>query len=167
MGFVNLPAGGIVEANDIWRGYSDAADLLSIDWYNMTTDQAFGLFGIWTYPVITQRAVELSDGRIPAWGYVETTAQVPNEPTPTQVYRASWAHLIAGAQGIVFFDHRFADADVTQDFAAMLRSSRRSRRCCTPRRRTLSRRCRARGRWRRRSAGTRRGRRSRSTMRRG
>jgi hypothetical protein len=120
MGFVNLPAGGIVEANDIWRGYSDAADLLSIDWYNMTTDQAFGLFGIWTYPVITQRAVELSDGRIPAWGYVETTAQVPNEPTPTQVYRASWAHLIAGAQGIVFFDHRFADADVTQDFAAML-----------------------------------------------
>jgi hypothetical protein len=121
MGFAWQPQGATpLQVNDYWRGYTDKTDVLSIDWYNMTSDQAFGLFGIWTYPEITRKAFELSDGRVPVWGYVETTAQVPGEPAPSQVYRASWAHLIAGARGIVFFDHRFAGPAVTQDFAALL-----------------------------------------------
>jgi hypothetical protein len=121
MTYAWLPPGALPqEVNAHWRDYADAVDLISSDFYNMTSDQNLGVFGIWTYPHITRRMFELSDGRTPVWGYVESTSQVPGEPTPAQVYRASWAHLIAGARGIVFFDHRFADSDVTQDFAALL-----------------------------------------------
>jgi hypothetical protein len=121
MTYAWLPPGALPqEVNAHWRDYADAVDLISSDFYNMTSDQNLGVYGIWTYPHITRRMFELSDGRTPVWGYVESTSQVPGEPTPAQVYRASWAHLIAGARGIVFFDHRFADSDVTQDFAALL-----------------------------------------------
>jgi hypothetical protein len=121
MAWAWLPDGATpLAVNAYWRDYADSVDVLSSDFYNMTSDQSGGVFGIWTYPLITRRIMELSDGRTPVWGYVESTSQAPGEPTPAQVYSAAWAHVIAGARGVVFFDHRFADSDVTQDFAALL-----------------------------------------------
>lgn len=121
MSFAWLPGGASVQqVNSYWRGYADVTEFLSCDFYNMTSDQTGGIFGIWTYPRITRRMFDLNDGKTPVWGYVESTSQVPGEPTTDQVYRATWAHLIEGARGIVYFDHRFADSDVTQDFAALL-----------------------------------------------
>jgi hypothetical protein len=121
MSFAWQPGGATPQqVNQYWRGYADVVDVLSCDFYNMTSDQAGGIYGIWTYPRITRRMMDLNDGKTPVWGYVETTAQIPDEPAPEQVYRATWAHLIEGAKGIVFFDHRFGDSDVNQDFAALL-----------------------------------------------
>jgi hypothetical protein len=120
-GWTGAPVGGdqyLLNAN--WQEYADTADFFSCDFYNMSADAHEGRYGIWTYPLITARMKSISQGRKPVWGYVETTSPTPNEPTPQQVYNATWAHLIAGANGIVYFDHRFADSDVTQDFAAML-----------------------------------------------
>lgn len=120
-GFFYKPTGStLLAASQYWRDWAALADILSCDFYNMTSDQDEGRFGIWTYPHLTRVMRALNDGRAPVWGYVESTSQVPNEPTTDQVYRASWAHLIAGAKGIVFFDHRFANGLVTQDFAALL-----------------------------------------------
>jgi hypothetical protein len=122
--FYYKPTGAtLLQASQYWREWAAMSDIMSCDFYNMTSDQDEGRYGIWTYPAITRVMRSLSDGTKPVWGYVETTAQVPNEPTPTQVYRATWAHLIAGARGIVFFDHRFANSLVTQDFAALLHNT--------------------------------------------
>jgi hypothetical protein len=119
--FYYKPAGAtLLQASQYWRDWAALSDIMSCDFYNMTSDQDEGRYGIWTYPVITRVMGMLSDGTKPIWGYVETTSQVPNEPTPAQVYRAAWSHLIAGARGVVFFDHRFANSLVTQDFAALL-----------------------------------------------
>ncbi|HEX9087191.1 MAG TPA: DUF4082 domain-containing protein [Arthrobacter sp.] len=100
--------------------YAALCDFFSCDFYNMTDDAHENRYGIWTYPVITARMKSISVGRVPVFGYVETTSPTPGQPTPDQVYKATWAHLIAGADGIIYFDHRFGSALVTQDFAAML-----------------------------------------------
>lgn len=124
MAFAWLPPGATsAQVNAYWRDYASIFDVLSCDFYNITSDQNNGIFGIWTYPRITRRMMDLNDGRTPVWGYVESTSQVPNEPTPDQVYRACWAHLIEGATGLVFFDHRFPDSDVSLDFAALLHNA--------------------------------------------
>jgi hypothetical protein len=120
-GWLGAPPGAppsVLNAN--YREYAELADFFSCDFYNMTDDAHEGRYGIWTYPVITARMKSISEGRKEVWGYVETTSPTPGQPLPDQVIKATWAHLIAGAVGIVFFDHRFASALVTQDFAAML-----------------------------------------------
>jgi hypothetical protein len=123
-GFAWAPSGATPQvANQSWRDFMAISDIVSCDFYNMTDENRQNRFGIWTYGRITRRMMELCDGRKPIWAYVETTSETPDQPTPEQVYRATWAHLIAGARGIVFFDHRFADPDVTQDFAALLHNT--------------------------------------------
>ena len=120
-GWLGAPPGAppdVLNAN--YREYAETADFFSCDFYNMTDDAHEGRYGIWTYPIITARMKSISEGRKEVWGYVETTSPTPGQPTPDQVYKATWAHLIAGAAGIVFFDHRFPSALVTMDFAAML-----------------------------------------------
>lgn len=120
-GWTAAPVGAgqdILNANFI--EYGQLCDFLSCDFYNMTDEANEGRYGVWTYSVITARMKSISAGRIPVFGYVETTSGVAGQPTPDQVYKATWAHLIAGADGIIFFDHRFGSATVTQDFAAML-----------------------------------------------
>jgi hypothetical protein len=105
----------------VWRDFAALSDVVSCDYYLMTTENnEAGRWGIWGYPYEIGRMVELSDGRKPVWGVIESTSQTPDQPTPDQVVRGTWAMLIAGARGITYFDHRFADGDVTQDFAAML-----------------------------------------------
>jgi hypothetical protein len=123
------PFAGITAWNQSWRDYAALADVLACDMYSLAASDSFdqgaqpgsaNRYGLWTYPAQIRRMRNLNDGRTPVWGIVESTSQVPGAPTPEQVRRAVWAQLIAGARGIMFFDHRFGDADVTQDFATIL-----------------------------------------------
>jgi hypothetical protein len=58
------------------------------------------------------------------WITIETTwpngAQSLGVPSPDSVRKTVWATLIAGARGVVFFDHRFASDFVSQNFNAMI-----------------------------------------------
>ncbi|MGZ4659701.1 MAG: DUF4082 domain-containing protein [Arthrobacter sp.] len=96
------------------------ADVISLDHYNLEPSNSGGRWGPWTYYKQVKRLQQFSLGQRPVWGYVETTSQDAGYPTPASVKQATWAALIAGAKGIVFFDHRFGDLATTQDFAALL-----------------------------------------------
>jgi hypothetical protein len=98
----------------------EIADIVSVDHYNLAPQASQGRWGVWTYGKLVDRVRQFSLGQKAVWAYVETTSQEAGYPTPTQVVQATWASLIAGAKGIVFFDHRFGSASVTQDFAALL-----------------------------------------------
>lgn len=107
--------------NRLWREWAELADIISCDLYSLTADiDPERRWGVWAYAAQVGRMREISDDRKPIWLTIETTSQTPNEPIPSDVEKACWAALIAGARGIVFFDHRFGDANVTQDFAAMI-----------------------------------------------
>ena len=99
------------------------ADIVSCDYYNLEPKASSGFGGVWTYFAQVRRMRQFSDGLKPVWAIVETTSQEPGYPVPDDVEKAVWATLIAGAKGIIFFDHRFGDALNTQDFAAMLSDS--------------------------------------------
>lgn len=112
------PVGATVqETTANWRAYAEVPDVISCDWYTIT---GVARTGIWCYPKMIQKMRQLSHGRLPVWGYVETCPTEGSNPNPDQVKRATWACLIAGANGIVFFDHRFASVEFTQDFASLL-----------------------------------------------
>jgi hypothetical protein len=129
---VQPPGASPVTNNANWRAYAAGIDLLALDAYSLAANDSFhptgdelaGIgpshFGVWAYPPQIGRMREFSDDRIAVFGEVETTSEVAGLPTPQQVHDATWALLIAGARGIVFFDHRFAENGLTQDFAAML-----------------------------------------------
>jgi hypothetical protein len=121
-GYLYQPSSITLEqANALWKEWALEGDVVSCDFYALNPGNSDGgRFGVWVYAEQIARMRDLCDGRSPIWGYVETTSQDPGYPTPASVYSSAWAMLIAGARGLVFFDHRFADADVTQDFAAML-----------------------------------------------
>ena len=107
--------------NELWPQWTDCADLLTCDDYTLTPDQdTAGVWGIWAYAHHVGRMDEITGGTKPVWVTVEATSSTPNKPTPEEVRKAVWATLIAGARGILFFDHRFGSDFVTQDFAAML-----------------------------------------------
>lgn len=116
------------DVNLQWREYAAQPDATSLDCYGIDHSFPFTYnpadtdrYGIWIYPLIIQRMrTEITDERFPIMGVVETTSAWANSPTVPQVERAVWASLIAGATAIEYFDHRFASAQVTQDFAAML-----------------------------------------------
>jgi hypothetical protein len=97
------------------------ADVISLDYYVLTPGASLGRYGPWAYGKFIDRLQQFSLGQRPVWGYVETASGEPGFPTPAAVKQAVWCQLIAGARGIVFFDHRFGNALVTSDFAAMLR----------------------------------------------
>lgn len=130
-GFTWQPVGiGAEAANLEWREYLSLADSGSLDLYALSGTDSFGFssatnrYGIWVYPLVIHRLREqITDERIPLWAIIETTSAYPDSPTPTQVKKAVWASLIAGAKGIEYFDHRFAGPAVSQDFAAMLNDS--------------------------------------------
>lgn len=121
-GFFHAPAGASIQfANELWRQWAAMADIISCDWYNLSDDRdSLDRYGVWTYATQIGRMREITDDAKPVWLVIETTSQAPGQPTPDQVNKAVWAALIAGARGIVFFDHRFASDFVTQDFAAMI-----------------------------------------------
>lgn len=129
-GFIWQPPGVTpTNVNQEWRDYAALGDVLACDFYSLAAFDSFNRdalstwhnrYGVWAYPAQIGRMRELNFDRAPVWGVVEITSQVPGFPTAYQIRSAVWAQLIAGARGIVFFDHRFADADVTQDFAPLL-----------------------------------------------
>jgi hypothetical protein len=108
------------EANKLWREWAALPDVLAGDFYTLTAENSSDIYGVWTYPRYTQKLRNLNEGRTPVYNTIETTSQTPGQPLPDQVVKATWASLIAGADGIIFFDHRFGSNLVTQDFAAML-----------------------------------------------
>lgn len=99
------------------------ADVTSLDHYNLAPSASQGRWGAWTYPVFINRLKQFSLNQKPIWAYIETTSQEAAAPTPGEVYAATWGSLIAGAKGVVFFDHRFASNGLTADFAALLRDA--------------------------------------------
>lgn len=99
-----------------WYEYGKIPDIISCDSYSITRPR----YGIWAYTKQIQKMRQLSHGRLPIWGLVESCPVEESNPSPEQVDRASWACFIAGATGIIFFDHRFASLTQTQDFASML-----------------------------------------------
>jgi hypothetical protein len=129
-GFTLQPPGaGMTAWNQSWIDYAALSDVLSCDFYSLAASDSFdrnalpgqdNRYGLWAYPPQVRRMAELCESRVPIWGYVETTSQLPGLPTPQQVDRAAWSMLIAGARGLILFDHRAEDADVTQDFATIL-----------------------------------------------
>ncbi|GGJ55635.1 DUF4082 domain-containing protein [Glutamicibacter ardleyensis] len=113
------PVGAKVDdVTPMWYGYGEIPDVISCDWYNITKPR----LGIWTMPKQVQKMRQLSHGRIPVWAYVETCPIETSNPSPEQMKRAVWAAFIAGATGIVFFDHRFDELwhGRGQDFASSL-----------------------------------------------
>lgn len=111
------PVGASVQTmNDNWMAYGQIPDVMSLDDYCITDSR----MGIWAYPKMVGKLQQMSNGRLPIWAYVESCPVEGSDPTPLQVARCVWACIIAGAKGIVFFDHRFANATQTQDFASML-----------------------------------------------
>lgn len=128
-GFNWHPVG--ITAKDVnleWREYMSLVDIGSLDQYGIARTYPYtysgsdsGRYGIWVYPLqIHRMRTEVTDERIPIWGELETTSAYLNEPTPDQVKKTAWSMLIAGAKGIVYFDHRFSSPAVGQDFAAMI-----------------------------------------------
>jgi hypothetical protein len=103
-----------------WMEDMMIADVISLDIYTLAPNTQQGQWGVWTYPVVDQRLRNFSDNTKAVFGYVESTGQQPGYPLPDDIRKATWAHLISGVQGIVYFDHRFEAFGVTQDFAAML-----------------------------------------------
>ena len=120
--FYHMPQGATLdEGNALWKQWAAQPDILMGDFYTLSTpEDPQHRWGVYTYAKYTERLRMLCEGKAPIWVAVETTAQRPDQPDPDDVVKACWACLIAGAQGIVFFDHRFGDQFVTQDFAHML-----------------------------------------------
>ena len=69
--------------------------------------------GVWTYAAQVGRMREITDDTKPVWVTVETTSQIAGEPIPTTCTRRSGPALIAGARGVILFDHRFGIDFVT------------------------------------------------------
>ena len=101
----------------------DVPDLVSVDYYNSSPKLAGASGGIWDYFAQVRRVRQFTAGLKPVWAIVESTLSEVDHPTPEEVEKTTWASLIAGAKGIVYFDHRFAFGEVTQDFAAMLHNT--------------------------------------------
>lgn len=120
--FWHQPQGSNMDvANDLWRGWAALTDILYGDFYTLAPsgDDA-NRWGVWTYAPFTRRLRQLNEGRTPVWVTVETTSEVADQPTPDEVVKACWAALIEGANGLIFFDHRFGNYSVARDFAHML-----------------------------------------------
>jgi len=131
-GFLWQPVGiSAKDANLQWREYMSLVDLGSLDCYGINHTYPFtwqasssDRYGIWIYPLqIHRMRREITDNRMPIFGVVETTSAYAGKPTPEDVKRAVWSMLIAGAEGIEYFDHRFSSPEVTQNFGAMLSDS--------------------------------------------
>jgi len=120
--FIGAPQGSTPQVqNELWREWTGIADLITCDDYTLTPyDDPAGVWGIWCYADHVGRMDEITDKAKPMWDTIETTVSLPNQPEPEDTRKAIWATLIAGARGILLFDHRFANDFVTQDFAAML-----------------------------------------------
>ena len=123
--FYHQPQGSNMDvANQLWRDWAQLADVVMGDCYTLAPDSdPANRWGVWTYAPFTRRLRQLNEGRTPIWVVVESTSETDNEPQPGEVVKACWAALIEGANGLLFFDHRFGNYSVAKDFAHMLHNA--------------------------------------------
>ncbi len=124
-GFFMLPVGTTIpEANDNWRKFAATTDILSVDFYMEDSGNLqSGLYGLWCNPRMVGRMRDLCDESKPVWHYIATTAPDGREPTPQIVHDSTWAALIGGARGIVYFDFKFTSGGQYVTDSAMLANS--------------------------------------------
>ncbi len=124
-GFFMLPVGTTIpEANDNWRKFVAISDIVSVDYYMEDAGNLQGgLFGLWCNPRMVGRMRDLCDESKPVWHYIATTAPDGREPTPQIIYNSTWAALIGGARGIVYFDSKFTAGSQYITDSAMLQAS--------------------------------------------
>lgn len=107
-GFAYLPTGASPEqVNAYWRDFASVTDIVSCDFYMEDSGNLEGVWGLWCNPRMVRRLRDLSDNAKPIWHILSTAAPDGRQPTPETVYRSSWASLIGGARGLIFFDHKF------------------------------------------------------------
>jgi hypothetical protein len=116
----------IVSADTYWftdpniDGASEGGRLLNNG--NPLTEAQTRLAANYGYTVDRMRYLDGLDGeRMPVWNFVEvgwpfteTAAQGARAIQPEEIQAAVWHSIIAGAQGIVYFNHSFGGPDQTQ-----------------------------------------------------
>ena len=104
--------------NDISSAcFVNAQDVTSTDLYWHTDPFQIGdpqSGNSWGYgwTMERQRMLDSMDGvRKPQWGFVEVTNAMngPSAPSPAEIRGAVWHTLIAGARGVMYFQHDFAE----------------------------------------------------------
>jgi hypothetical protein len=128
--YANYGKGVLVWGVRGWGGHSDrssacfvnAQDITSTDLYwhtdpHETNDPRSGTSSGYGWSMRRMRMLDAKDGkRTPQWGFVEVTCpwsecggSNPVSPiTPAEIRGAVWHTLIAGARGIIYFQHAFA-----------------------------------------------------------
>jgi hypothetical protein len=109
-------ASGYAGHNDASSGcFINAQDVTSADLYWHTDPNESGpLSGSssgYGWSMRRMRMLDRRDGKIkPQWGFVEVTDAMNggSPPTPAEIRGAVWHTLIAGARGILYFQHDFA-----------------------------------------------------------
>jgi hypothetical protein len=70
------------------------------------------------YGAVVARVVKLDTSNRPVWGFVEVghPSSLASEPTNTgpQIAAAVWHMIIAGARGIIYFNHSFGGPNISQ-----------------------------------------------------
>ena len=82
---------------------------------------------VWLHRGSSMRALDAMDGQIqPIWAFVEvgwpfteTAAQGARAIQPAEIEAAAWQSIIAGARGIIYFNHSFGGPDRRSTFCAI------------------------------------------------
>jgi hypothetical protein len=127
--FMNYGKGVLIWGATGYAGHNDtssacfvnAQDITSTDLYwhtdpNETNHSQSGTSSGYGWSIRRMRMLDAKDGkRTPQWGFVEVTdAMNGGSPiTPAEIRGAVWHTLIAGARGIIYFQHDFAGRCMT------------------------------------------------------
>lgn len=110
-GFAHLPTGATMkEANNYWRDFAHLSDIVCCDFYMEDSRNLEGIYGLWCNPRMVKRLGDLSDNSRPIWHIIASAATPDNQPSPDLVYKSTWASLIGGARGLIFFDYTFTNS---------------------------------------------------------
>jgi hypothetical protein len=116
-GVLNWGASGYAGHNNTSSAcFINAQDVTSTDlyWHTdpfQTEDPQSGTSSGYGWSMRRMRMLDRLDGKItPQWGFVEVTdpGNGLGQPTPAEIRGAVWHTLIAGARGILYFQHDFA-----------------------------------------------------------
>jgi hypothetical protein len=122
--YANYGKGVLIWGATGWAGHNDtssacfvnAQDITSTDLYwhtdpNETDHPQSGMSSGYGWSMRRMRTLDSRDGvRRPQWGFVEVTNAMNGPwgpPTPAEIRGAVWHTLIAGARGIIYFQHDF------------------------------------------------------------
>jgi hypothetical protein len=128
--YANYGKGVLIWGATGWAGHNDtssacfvnAQDITSTDLYwhtdpYQTDDLQSGMSSGYGWSIRRMRMLDAKDGkRTPQWGFVEVTNAMNGPwgpPTPAEIRGAVWHTLIAGARGIIYFQHDFDGSCMT------------------------------------------------------